>query len=143
MRIVFAGTPEPAVVALEALLGSEHDVVGVLTRPDARRGRGRNLAPSPVAAVAQEQGIEVLKPETLRADTDDGAQVREWLRELAPEAIAVVAYGKLISPDLLSAARHGWINLHFSLLPHWRGAAPVQAAIAHGDDITGASTFRI
>ena len=143
MRIVFAGTPEPAVVALEALLGSEHDVVGVLTRPDARRGRGRNLAPSPVAAVAQERGIEVLKPVTLRADTDDGVQVREWLRELAPEAVAGVAYGKLISPDLLSAARHGWINLHFSLLPHWRGAAPVQAAIAHGDDITGASTFRI
>ncbi|MDK8844952.1 methionyl-tRNA formyltransferase [Corynebacterium sp. MSK297] len=143
MRIVFAGTPEPAVVALEALLGSEHDVVGVLTRPDARQGRGRNLAPSPVAAMAQERGIEVLKPETLRAESNDGALVRDWLRDLAPEAIAVVAYGKLISPDLLSVARHGWINLHFSLLPHWRGAAPVQAAIAHGDDITGASTFRI
>lgn len=143
MRIVFAGTPEPAVVALEALLDSEHEVVGVLTRPDARKGRGRSLAPSPVAAVARERGIEVLKPTTLRADSSDGQQVRAWLAELAPEAIAVVAYGKLISADLLSVARHGWINLHFSLLPQWRGAAPVQAAIAHGDDITGASTFRI
>lgn len=143
MRIVFAGTPEPAVVALEALLDSEHEIVGVLTRPDARKGRGRSLAPSPVAALARERDIPVLTPSTLRADSDDGAQVRQWLGELAPEAIAVVAYGKLISPDLLQVARHGWINLHFSLLPQWRGAAPVQAAIAHGDDITGASTFRI
>lgn len=143
MRIVFAGTPEPAVVALEALLESKHEVVGVLTRPDARKGRGRSLAPSPVAALARERGIEVLTPETLRADSEDGSQVRAWLQELAPEAIAVVAYGKLISTDLLDVARHGWINLHFSLLPQWRGAAPVQAAIAHGDDITGASTFRI
>lgn len=143
MRIVFAGTPEPAVVALEALLDSEHEIVGVLTRPDARKGRGRSLAPSPVAALARERDIPVLTPSTLRVDSGDGAQVRQWLGELAPEAIAVVAYGKLISPDLLQVARHGWINLHFSLLPQWRGAAPVQAAIAHGDDITGASTFRI
>ena len=143
MRIVFAGTPEPAVVALEALLDSEHEIVGVLTRPDARKGRGRSLAPSPVAALARERDIPVLTPSTLRAGSDDGAQVRQWLGELAPEAITVVAYGKLISPDLLQVARHGWINLHFSLLPQWRGAAPVQAAIAHGDDITGASTFRI
>ena len=143
MRIVFAGTPEPAVVALEALLDSEHEIVGVLTRPDARKGRGRSLAPSPVAALARERDIPVLTPSTLRVDSGDGAQVRQWMGELAPEAIAVVAYGKLISPDLLQVARHGWINLHFSLLPQWRGAAPVQAAIAHGDDITGASTFRI
>lgn len=143
MRIIFAGTPEPAVVALEKLLASSHEVVAVITRPDAKKGRGRSLHPSPVKALAQEHGIEVLTPTTLRAGTEDGDNLRERLAELQPEAIPVVAYGNLISKDLLDVARHGWVNLHFSLLPAWRGAAPVQAAIAAGDDITGASTFRI
>ncbi|MDK4311075.1 methionyl-tRNA formyltransferase [Corynebacterium accolens] len=143
MRIIFAGTPEPAVVALEKLLASSHEVVAVITRPDAKKGRGRTLHPSPVKALAQEHGIEVLTPATLRPGTEDGDNLRERLAELQPEAIPVVAYGNLISKDLLDVARHGWVNLHFSLLPAWRGAAPVQAAIAAGDDITGASTFRI
>lgn len=143
MRIIFAGTPEPAVVALEKLLASSHEVVAVITRPDAKKGRGRSLHPSPVKALAQEHGIEVLTPTTLRAGTEDGDNLRQRLAELQPEAIPVVAYGNLISKDLLDVARHGWVNLHFSLLPAWRGAAPVQAAIAAGDDITGASTFRI
>ncbi|MGO2639242.1 MAG: methionyl-tRNA formyltransferase [Corynebacterium flavescens] len=143
MRIVFAGTPEPAVVALEKLLASEHEVVAVITRPDARRGRGRSLHPSPVKELAQSHGIEVLTPATLKADSADGKEVRERLRELNPAAIPVVAYGNLIPQDLLDLPEHGWINLHFSLLPAWRGAAPVQAAIAAGDDITGATTFRI
>ncbi|MGV0381087.1 methionyl-tRNA formyltransferase [Corynebacterium segmentosum] len=143
MRIIFAGTPEPAVVALEKLLASCHEVVAVITRPDAKKGRGRSLHPSPVKALAQEHGIEVLTPTTLRPGTEDGDNLRERLAELQPEAIPVVAYGNLISKDLLDVARHGWVNLHFSLLPAWRGAAPVQAAIAAGDDITGASTFRI
>lgn len=143
MRIIFAGTPEPAVVALEKLLASSHEVVAVITRPDAKKGRGRSLHPSPVKALAQEHGIEVLTPTTLRPGTEDGDNLRERLAELQPEAIPVVAYGNLISKDLLDVARHGWVNLHFSLLPAWRGAAPVQAAIAAGDDITGASTFRI
>lgn len=143
MRLVFAGTPEPAVVALERLLASEHEVVAVITRPDARRGRGRSLHPSPVAKLAEERGIEVLKPATLRADSEDGEAVRERLRELAPEAIPVVAYGNLIPADLLELPTHGWVNLHFSVLPAWRGAAPVQAAIAAGDDVTGATTFRL
>ncbi len=143
MRIIFAGTPEPAVVALEKLLASSHEVVAVITRPDAKKGRGRTLHPSPVKALAQEHGIEVLTPTTLRPGTEDGDNLRERLAELQPEAIPVVAYGNLISKDLLDVARHGWVNLHFSLLPAWRGAAPVQAAIAAGDDITGASTFRI
>ncbi|MDK8497161.1 methionyl-tRNA formyltransferase [Corynebacterium accolens] len=143
MRIIFAGTPEPAVVALEKLLASSHEVVAVITRPDAKKGRGRSLHPSPVKALAQEHGIEVLTPATLRPGTEDGDNLRERLAELQPEAIPVVAYGNLISKDLLDVARHGWVNLHFSLLPAWRGAAPVQAAIAAGDDITGASTFRI
>lgn len=143
MRIIFAGTPEPAVVALEKLLASSHEVVAVITRPDAKKGRGRTLHPSPVKALAQEHGIEVLTPYTLRPGTEDGDNLRQRLAELQPEVIPVVAYGNLISKDLLDAACHGWVNLHFSLLPAWRGAAPVQAAIAAGDDITGASTFRI
>lgn len=143
MRIVFAGTPEPAVVALDTLIASGHEVAAVITRPDARKGRGRSLHPSPVKALAQSHGIEVLTPTTLKPGSPEGQEVRERLRELAPEAIPVVAYGKLISKDLLDLPRHGWINLHFSLLPAWRGAAPVQAAIAAGEDITGATTFRI
>lgn len=143
MRIIFAGTPEPAVVALEKLLASSHEVVAVITRPDAKKGRGRSLHPSPVKVLAQKHGIEVLTPATLRPGTEDGDNLRQQLSELQPEAIPVVAYGNLISKDLLNVPRHGWVNLHFSLLPAWRGAAPVQAAIAAGDDITGASTFRI
>ncbi|MCS5479560.1 methionyl-tRNA formyltransferase [Corynebacterium sp. YIM 101645] len=143
MRLIFAGTPEPAVVALERLLQTDHEVVAILTRPDARRGRGRTLHPSPVSALAQEHGIEVLTPTTLKAGTGDGEAIRARLTELAPEAIPVVAYGNLVPEDLLGLPTHGWVNLHFSLLPAWRGAAPVQAAIRAGDDITGAVTFRI
>ena len=143
MRIIFAGTPEPAVVALQNLIESHHEVVAVITRPDARRGRGRSVHPSPVKALAEEHGIEVLTPTTLKQGTEDGDALRARLTEIAPEAIPVVAYGNLITEDLLSLPRHGWVNLHFSLLPAWRGAAPVQAAIAAGDKRTGATTFRI
>lgn len=143
MRLIFAGTPEPAVVALEKLLESDHEVVAVITRPDARKGRGRTLHPSPVKALAQEHAIEVVTPTSLRPDTEDGQELRKRLEELKPDAIPVVAYGNLITEDLLDVPTYGWVNLHFSLLPQWRGAAPVQAAIAAGDDITGASTFRI
>lgn len=139
MRLVFAGTPEPAAAALDRLIASDHEVVAVLARPDARRGRGRTLHPSPVKALALEHGIEVLTPESLTRD----AAIRDQLVSLAPDAIPVVAYGNLIPADMLDIPRHGWVNLHFSLLPQWRGAAPVQAAIANGDTITGATTFRI
>lgn len=139
MRIVFAGTPEPAVVALEALLKSKHEVVAVLTRPDAPKGRGRTLHPSPVKQVALEHGIEVLEPTTLR----DNEEIANRLRELAPDAIPVVAYGNLVPASLLGLPHHGWVNLHFSLLPDFRGAAPVQAAILAGLTTTGATTFRI
>ena len=139
MRLVFAGTPEPAAAALERLIASDHEVVAVLTRPDARRGRGRTLHPSPVKALAVEHGIEVLTPESLTRDD----AIRQQLEELAPDAIPVVAYGNLIPADMLDIPKHGWVNLHFSLLPQWRGAAPVQAAIAAGDAVTGATTFRI
>ncbi|ANE04108.1 methionyl-tRNA formyltransferase [Corynebacterium crudilactis] len=143
MRLVFAGTPEPAVVALQKLIDSDHEVVAVLTQPDARRGRGRTLHPSAVAELAQQYGIEVLKPTSLKADTEDGQAIRTRLAELAPDCLPVVAYGQLITKDLLDVAPHGWVNLHFSLLPAWRGAAPVQASIREGDQVTGATTFRI
>ena len=138
MRIVLAGTPAAAVPSLRALLASGHEIVGVLTRPDAPTGRGRKLVASPVAAVARDAGLEVLTPATSR----DPALLRR-LRELGPDAAAVVAYGAILRQDLLDVPTHGWVNLHFSLLPAWRGAAPVQAAIRAGDDITGATTFRL
>ena len=138
MRLVFAGTPEAAVPSLEALAASTHDVVAVVTRPDAPAGRGRTLVPSPVRVRAEELGMPVLTP----ASAKDPA-FHESLRELAPEACPVVAYGALIPRAALDIPRHGWVNLHFSLLPAWRGAAPVQRALMAGDDVTGASTFVI
>lgn len=139
MRLVFAGTPEPAAVALQRLIDSDHEVVAVLTRPDARKGRGRTLHPSPVKELALANGIEVLTPERLSGD----AEAAQRLAELQPDAIPVVAYGNLVPESMLAIPRHGWVNLHFSLLPAWRGAAPVQAAIRAGDTVTGATTFRI
>lgn len=139
MRIIFAGTPEPALPSLRRLIDSpHHDVVAVLTRPDAVSGRRGRPAPSPVAQLATEHGIEVLRPER-----PNGPEFVAQLRELAPDCCAVVAYGALLRDGLLSVPPLGWINLHFSLLPAWRGAAPVQAAIAAGDEVTGATTFRI
>lgn len=136
MRLVFAGTPEPALPSLRALLDSRHEVVAVLTRPDAPAGRGRRLAASPVAEVAADAGLEVLKPPR---PSDPAFLAR--LAELAPDACPIVAYGGLIPRAALDIPRFGWVNLHFSLLPAWRGAAPVQHAIRHGDDFTGAATF--
>lgn len=139
MRLVFAGTPEPALPSLRRLLASpHHEVVAVLTRPDAAAGRRGKPAPSPVAQLALDHEIPVLRP----AKPNSEEFVAE-LRELAPDCCAVVAYGALLSERLLAVPAHGWINLHFSLLPAWRGAAPVQAAIAAGDTVTGATTFRI
>ncbi|MEU5261698.1 methionyl-tRNA formyltransferase [Amycolatopsis sp. NPDC021455] len=139
MKLVFAGTPDPAVPALRALLDSgRHEVVAVVTRPDAQAGRGRRVVRSPVGALADEHGIEVLTP----ARAGDPAFLAR-LTELAPDACPVVAYGALLPQAALDIPRLGWVNLHFSLLPAWRGAAPVQAAIRAGDEITGASTFRI
>ncbi len=136
MRLVFAGTPEPAVPALEALLASRHEVVAVLTRPDAPAGRGRTLRPSPVRERAEAAGVEVLTPVHPR-----DADFQERLRELAPDCCPVVAYGALVPQPVLDIPVHGWVNLHFSLLPAWRGAAPVQHALLHGDEVTGATTF--
>ena len=137
MKVVFAGTPAPAVPSLRALLDSpRHDVLAVVTRPPARAGRGRKPNESPVAAVAAEAGVPVLAP-----GRPSESEFIERLAELAPECCPVVAYGALIPPPVLAIPTHGWVNLHFSLLPAWRGAAPVQHAVLHGDDVTGASTF--
>jgi methionyl-tRNA formyltransferase len=136
MRLVFAGTPEVALPSLDALLESRHDVVAVVTRPDARAGRGRSLVPSPVRQRAEDAGLEVLTP-----TRPSEPEFQERLRELDPDACPVVAYGALVPPSALEIPRHGWVNLHFSLLPAWRGAAPVQHAIMAGDEVTGASTF--
>lgn len=138
MRLLFAGTPEVALPSLSALLASDHEVVAVLTRPDAPAGRGRRTAASPVALAAEQAGVEVLKPRRL-SEPD----VVERLRDLSPDCAAVVAYGAMVPPAALTVPAHGWVNLHFSLLPAWRGAAPVQHALLHGDEVTGASVFAL
>ena len=135
MRVLFAGTPAVAVPSLNALLEAGFDVVAVLTRPDAPLGRKRTLTPSPVAARAEELGLPVIRA----AKIDDDAVAA--IRAANPDVAAIVAYGGLIPERALTIPEHGWINLHFSLLPAWRGAAPVQHAVINGDDVTGASTF--
>jgi len=138
MRLVFAGTPDAAVPALDALLASRHEVAAVVTRPDAPAGRGRRVEASPVARRAASAGLEVLTPDRPR-DPEFLAR----LREIGPDCCPVAAYGALLPQAALDIPPHGWVNLHFSILPAWRGAAPVQHAILHGDDVTGASTFLI
>ncbi|MEU7848021.1 methionyl-tRNA formyltransferase [Micromonospora parva] len=138
MRVIFAGTPAVAVPALAAVAASRHELVAVVTRPDAPAGRGRGLSRSPVGAWADEHGVEVLTPARPR-----DPEFLDRLRELEPDCVPVVAYGALVPPAALEIPRHGWINLHFSLLPAWRGAAPVQHAVLHGDELTGASVFQL
>jgi methionyl-tRNA formyltransferase len=138
VRLVFAGTPAVGVATLDALLESKHEVVAVVTRPDAPVGRGRRVESSPVAARAAEVGLEVLKPAKVR-----DPEFLDRLRAIGPDCCPVTAYGALLPQVALDIPEHGWVNLHFSLLPAWRGAAPVQNAIMHGDEITGATTFRI
>jgi methionyl-tRNA formyltransferase len=138
VRIVFGGTPDVAIPSLDALAASRHELVAAVTRPDAPSGRGKKLTASPVAQRAAELGIEVLKPQRPRDE-----EFVSRLTELAPDCCPVVAYGALLPQRVLDVPQHGWVNLHFSLLPAWRGAAPVQHAILSGDKTTGATTFRI
>jgi methionyl-tRNA formyltransferase len=138
MRLLFAGTPAVSLPALDAIAASRHELLAVVTRPDAPAGRGRQLVRSPVGAWADEHGIEVLTPQRPREP-----DFLERLRELAPDCVPVVAYGALVPPAALEIPKHGWVNLHFSLLPAWRGAAPVQHAVLHGDQVTGASVFEL
>ena len=135
MRLIFAGTPEAAVPSLRTLLNSPHEVAAVLTRADAPAGRGRRLMPSPVRVAAEEAGVPVW------TDVPREPEFIDKLRALDVDAAPVVAYGHLLKPEVLAVPKLGWINLHFSLLPAWRGAAPVQRAIIAGDEITGATTF--
>jgi methionyl-tRNA formyltransferase len=139
VRLVFAGTPATALPSLDALIASpRHDLVAVVTRPDAPAGRGRTMSESPVKQRAQAAGIEVLTPAR-----PSEPEFLERLRQLEPDCVAVVAYGALVPPAALEIPRHGWVNLHFSVLPAWRGAAPVQHSLLAGDDVTGATTFQI
>ncbi len=138
MRLVFAGTPAVTLPALDAIAASGHELLAVVTRPDAPAGRGRRLVRSPAGAWADERGIEVLTPQRPREP-----EFQQRLRELAPDCVPVVAYGALVPPSALEIPKHGWVNLHFSLLPAWRGAAPVQHAVLHGDEVTGASVFEL
>jgi methionyl-tRNA formyltransferase len=137
MRLLFAGTPDVAVPSLHRLLRSDHKVVAVLTREDAPLGRKRILTPSPVARAAEDAGIPVIKANRL---TDE---VTASIADLDTDLGVIVAYGGLLREPLLSIPRLGWINLHFSLLPAWRGAAPVQHALLAGDTLTGASVFQL
>ncbi|MDI2034241.1 methionyl-tRNA formyltransferase [Paenarthrobacter nitroguajacolicus] len=137
MRVLFAGTPAVAVPSLDALVKAGFDVVAVLTRPDAPLGRKRVMTPSPVAARAEELGIDIIRAAKVDADTT------ARIAECAPDVAAIVAYGGIVPRPALDIPAHGWVNLHFSLLPAWRGAAPVQRSLMAGDDITGAVTFQL
>jgi len=138
MRLVFAGTPAVAVPALDAIADSHHELLAVVTRPDAPAGRGRHVVRSPVGAWADARGIPVLTPARPREP-----EFLDQLKALAVDCVPVVAYGALVPPGALEIPRYGWVNLHFSLLPAWRGAAPVQHAVLHGDEVTGASVFAL
>ncbi len=138
LRILFAGTPDFSVPPLRALLESEHQVVGVHTQPDRPAGRGRKLQPSPVKQVAQEAGVPVHQPVTLRQ-----AEAVETIAALAPDLMVVVAYGLILPPEVLAIPRLGCVNIHASLLPRWRGAAPIQRAIEAGDRVTGVSIMQM
>jgi methionyl-tRNA formyltransferase len=136
VRLVFAGTPDVALPALDALAASHHELLAVVTRPDAPAGRGRRSARSAVASWADEHGVRVLQP---GRPSEPGFLAE--LTELAPDCCPVVAYGALVPKTALDVPRLGWVNLHFSVLPAWRGAAPVQRALMAGDEVTGATTF--
>jgi methionyl-tRNA formyltransferase len=138
MNLVFAGTPEFAVPALEALIAAGHRILAVYTQPDRPAGRGRKLAMSPVKEFAHAHGLDVRQPATLRTDTEAAA-----LRALNPDAMIVIAYGLLLPPAILDIPRYGCINVHASLLPRWRGAAPIQRAIEAGDGMTGITIMQM
>ncbi len=138
LRIAFAGTPDFSVPALKALLGSGHSVVGVLTQPDRPKGRGRQIAASPVKVAAVEHGLPVSQPETLKTDAGR-ADLLAW----KPDLLVVVAYGLILPPAVLALPRLGCLNIHASLLPRWRGAAPIQRAILAGDPVTGVTIMRM
>lgn len=137
LRLVFAGSPAAAVPSLTTLAESAHEIVGVITREDSPQGRRGVLTPTPVAIEAESRGIRVIRANRLAGAATD------VVTEMQPDLGVIVAYGGLVREPLLSTPRLGWINLHFSILPRWRGAAPVQRAIIAGDEITGATVFQL
>jgi methionyl-tRNA formyltransferase len=146
MRIVFAGTPEFARIALEAIIAAGHQVPLVLTQPDRPSGRGMKLTPSPVKQAAQQAGIAVSQPRSLRLDgkyPDDAGQARQELLQAQPDVMVVAAYGLILPAWVLQLPRHGCLNIHASLLPRWRGAAPIQRAIQAGDAQTGITIMQM
>jgi methionyl-tRNA formyltransferase len=139
MRIVFCGTPQFAVPTLKHLLGQpDFHIVGVISQPDRPRGRGQVISPAPVKTVALAAGLAVHQPEKIRS-----TEARDLLQKLAPDGVVIIAYGQIIPAPLLSIPRFGWINLHASLLPSYRGGAPINWAIANGETETGVTTMRI
>jgi methionyl-tRNA formyltransferase len=138
VRIVFAGTPDFAATALKALLDNHYPVSAVYTQPDRPAGRGRKLVPGPVKQVALDHQLPVFQPESLKT-----AEAQEELRALAPDVMIVAAYGLILPPEVLAIPTHGCLNIHASLLPRWRGAAPIQRAIAAGDRETGITIMQM
>lgn len=139
MRVLFCGTPQFAVPTLKHLLAQkDFSIIGVITQPDRPRGRGQQVSPAPVKETAIAAGIAVHQPEKIRSP-----EAQELLQSLAPDFIVIIAYGQIIPARLLPIVRHGWINLHASLLPKYRGAAPINWAIANGERLTGLTTMRI
>ena len=136
MKLAFAGTPAVAVETLKALIGSKHEISLVITAPPAPRGRSKELIPSEVEVFAKENNLEVFSPVSINSE-----ESLSHLKSLDLDLVVVVAYGQLLKPATLATAKIGWVNAHFSLLPSWRGAAPAQAAIIHGDELTGVTTF--
>lgn len=138
MKLLFMGTPDFAVPSLQELVKNGHQIVGVFTQPDRPAGRGKNLKPSPVKVAAQELGLPIYQPEKVKTQ-----EAINWLKELAPEGIIVVAYGQILSQEILNLPRYGCINVHASLLPDLRGAAPIHWALIYGEKMTGVTTMQM
>ncbi|MBK0065041.1 MULTISPECIES: methionyl-tRNA formyltransferase [unclassified Acinetobacter] len=143
MKVIFAGTPEFASTALAALLQTEHEIVAVYTQPDRKAGRGQKLTPSPVKQLALEHHLPVYQPLHFKASTEEGLAAQQQLAELGADVMAVAAYGLILPQAVLDTPKYGCLNIHGSLLPRWRGAAPIQRAIAAGDPQTGVTIMQM
>ena len=137
MRIVFMGTPDFAEISLKKIVEAGHEILAVISQPDRQKGRGMKFIPSPVKQYAQEKGYEVYTPEKIKKDV----QLIQTIKELNPDVICAVAFGQILSKEILDIPKKGCVNLHGSLLPKYRGAAPIQWAIINGDKTTGVSTM--
>ena len=143
MKIIFAGTPEFAATALAALLKTSHQIIAVYTQPDRKAGRGQKLTPSPVKQLALEHGLPVYQPLNFKASTEEGLAARQELAALGADVMVVAAYGLILPQAVLDTPKYGCLNIHGSLLPRWRGAAPIQRAIATGDAETGITIMQM